>query len=138
VINSTDAEQQPAGDSAFPGLAWRWAINLAYGGVLIVLAVMPSDTVAGAWVPPDWAAHAAAYGMQTALLSWALRPSFGARRAVAAGMAGAVLFGLATESLQLLQPSRSVELRDVAANAAGAAAVWCVLTVASRCSGGWS
>jgi VanZ family protein len=104
------------------GSVWRWLANAAYAAILVVLALLPSiPPVAGRVIEiPDWAAHGTAYGVQAALLIWAWLPSIGTLRSAVAGIVGASSFGAVTETLQLLQPARSVEARDLAANAIGA------------------
>jgi VanZ family protein len=83
------------------------------------MALVPSAALSSVLMIPDWLAHAVAYGIQAGLLFWALKPVLGRAPALVTGGSGAVLFGICTESLQLLQPERTVELRDVIANAIG-------------------
>lgn len=87
---------------------------------MVIMAVMPSTFTGVGSSVPDWLAHAVAYGIQTALVYWAAAPALGHRRSLAAGVGAAVTFGLVTECLQFLQPARTVELKDLAANAVGA------------------
>ncbi len=61
-----------------------------------------------------------AYGIQMALVYWAALPSLGHRRSLVVGVVAAGVFGAVTECLQFLQPARTVELKDLAANAVGA------------------
>ncbi|MCU0302837.1 MAG: hypothetical protein MUC56_02110 [Thermoanaerobaculales bacterium] len=103
-----------------PGAALRWSANLAYAALLVVAALLPSTSSLVHHAPPDWLSHGAAHGLQSVLLCWALAPSLGARRGLAGAFLGAVAFGTVTEGLQLLQPGRAVEGRDLIANAAGA------------------
>jgi len=84
------------------------------------MAVLPSTSRVAVLSAPDWFAHATAYGVQAALLYWAALPSLGHRRSLAVGLFGAMAFGAVTETLQLLQPSRFVEVKDLAANTIGA------------------
>jgi VanZ family protein len=62
---------------------------------------------------------------------WAAAPSTGTRTAIIVGAVGATIFGTITESLQLLQPTRSVEIRDLLANTIGVLLV-CSLIVGIR------
>lgn len=123
---------RPAHQSA-PAL--RWLANLSYAGVLVVMAVLPSSSLVTAVSFPDWFAHAIAYGVQAGLLYWALLPSFQTGRALVTGAVGAMVFGSLTEGLQVLQPSRSVELLDLTANFAGILAMSVAIVGASRLFG---
>lgn len=100
-------------------------MNGLYATALVVLAVSPSlpAAVPDLVVVPDWAAHGLAYGVQASLIFWALLPVAGRLRAAATGIVGASVFGAVTECLQLLQPARTVEVRDLAANTVGAVLV---------------
>ena len=104
-----------------PTIMFRWAANGGYAILLVITAVLPSSTLAavGSSVP-DWLGHGVAYGIQMALVYWAALPSLGHGRSLAVGVIAAGAFGLVTEGLQLLQPARTVELKDLAANAVGA------------------
>jgi VanZ family protein len=86
-------------------------------------ALVPFTAGLDAVTVPDWLIHGAAYGALTALLYWAVVPSTGARNAAILGALGATVFGAVTEFLQLLQPARTVEARDLLANAVGALTV---------------
>ena len=114
---------QPPGSSPGkhrPPIMFRWAANGGYAILLVIMAVLPLTlTVVGSWVP-DWLAHAVAYGIQMALVYWAALPSLGHGRSLAVGVVAAGAFGLVTEGLQYLQPARTVELKDLAANTVGA------------------
>lgn len=94
--------------------------NVAYAAALVALAVSPQ--VPGSSQVSDRLAHALAYGFQAMLLIglFAYRLSF--RRAVLTGCICATAFGVVTEALQLLQPTRSTEIMDVVADASGAIA----------------
>ena len=100
-------------------------MNALYATALVALALSPSlpsaahDLVA----VPDWAAHGLAYGIQASLLFWARLPSSDPLRAAVTGIVGASAFGAVTECLQLVQPARTVEARDLAANTVGAVLV---------------
>ena len=108
---------------------FRWAANAGYAALLIVVAILPPSVIASRAAVPDWLAHGAAYGIQSALIFWALHPVMRRRSAVVGAVAGAIGFGTATEALQLLQPERAVELSDVVANAVGAGLVGAALAV---------
>jgi VanZ family protein len=115
-----------------PRIMFRWAANGGYAIFLVIIAVLPSTSVAPSFWVPDWFAHAVAYGIQAALLYWATLPSLGHRRSLVAGVVGAGSFGVVTESLQFFQPERAVELKDLAANIVGALLVCCVIAGACR------
>lgn len=117
-----------------PNIATRWAANVGYAILLIVMALIPQTTAAAVSMVPDWFAHALAYGIQTGLLFWALAPSVGVRSALVGGLFGAVSFGAVTEVLQFLQPGRVVEFRDVVANSVGALVVFGVIATAALLS----
>jgi VanZ family protein len=96
------------------------AVNSVYAGLLVVLAYLPHvPRVAGVQIP-DTAAHVVAYGIQGLLLLLLLRPLLSPGLAALGGWLGAVAIGALTELVQVLQPTRSPELRDVVADAAGA------------------
>jgi len=125
---------EPAGSTpskTSPSISSRWAANAGYAILLVVMAVIPQTMAATVSIVPDWLAHAAAYGIQTALLFWALTPMVGLRSALFGGLVGAISFGTLTEALQFLQPGRAVEFRDVIANSVGSVAVCAVIALAS-------
>ena len=119
-----------AAASPRPNGTIRWAINGVYAILLVIMALVPSTSSIAELSPPDWLAHSLAYGLQAALLYWACLPWLGRNRAMLCGVVGASGFGFVTEALQLLQPSRAVELKDLAANTVGAVIV-CGLIVAA-------
>lgn len=98
----------------------QWVANIGYAAVLVVMALLPSTSVVSDLSVPDWLAHAIAYGIQSVLVYWASLPMLDRRRALAVGVVTASTFGVLTEGLQLLQPGRSVEFKDLVANTAGA------------------
>jgi VanZ family protein len=118
VIALRREREQPS--PIVPGVALRWSANLAYAALLVTIALLPSTSSVLRHAPPDWLSHAAAYGLQCVLLHWALARSVGAHRALLGAFLGAVAFGSVNEGLQLLQPGRAVEARDLLANATGA------------------
>ena len=85
-----------------------------------MLALEPSILAPGLQVP-DGVAHATAYGLQALLLYFLFVGSSRPWTSVVAAALCAVGFGLFTEALQLLQPARSVEFRDIVANSVGVA-----------------
>jgi len=99
-----------------------------YGGLLTVLAVIPSPARYVAPGVSDSVLHAAGYGVLALLVAWAAQPSLDqVLWAGLAGVAGGVALGIATELLQGLIPWRDAELRDVVSDLTGAligAAVW--------------
>jgi len=95
--------------------------NLVYAAVLLCLGVIP-DVPEVAVDIPDFAAHGLAYAGHTVLLFFLLLPLIGRGNAPVFALTGAVLYGGLVEALQFLQPQRSVEMRDLLANAIGAVA----------------
>jgi VanZ family protein len=137
VIDSPDTAARKEHSPTSPAIARRWLFNLGYAILLIVLALVPSAALSTTLVIPDCFAHAVAYGVQAGLLFWALKPTLGRAKSLAMGGFGAILFGLCTECLQLLQPERTVELRDVVANTIGViAAAGAIGVVDTRLSRG--
>jgi VanZ family protein len=113
------------------------AVNGGYAVLLVIMAVLPSTSKAVALFSlPDWFAHAMAYGIQMALVYWASLPSLGHHRSLVLGVVAAGAFGLVTEGLQYFQPGRTVELRDLEANIAGAL-IFCTVIVAAGRFGPW-
>lgn len=104
--------------------------------MLSALAVVPPGPLSFGPSVPDWLAHGVAYGIQAGLIFWAVPATATTRSRARAGLIGAVVFGAATEALQLLQPARSTELVDVVANGVGAAisvvAIWLFTNAADR------
>jgi VanZ family protein len=98
----------------------RWAANVGYAILLVVMALVPSTSTTVGFSVPDWLAHAMAYGVQMVLVYWASLPLLGHGRSLAVGVVAAGAFGLVTEGLQHFQPGRTVELKDLAANTIGA------------------
>lgn len=136
----TDEEKAPEDGGIGPSdrlkssrnLRLRWAVNIGYAILLVVLALLPSTVRVAQLAISDWFAHATAYGIQAALVCWASRPSLGRNRALAVGFLGASGFGVLTEGLQLLQPGRSVEFKDLVANTIGAFLVCVIIAGVSR------
>lgn len=136
----TDQEKAPEAGGIGPSdrlkssrnLRFRWAVNIGYAILLVVLALLPSTVRLSELAISDWFAHAAAYGIQAALVYWASRPSLGPNRALAVGVLAASGFGVLTEGLQLLQPGRSVEFKDLVANTIGALLACVIIAGVSR------
>ena len=114
----------------------RWAANVGYAILLVIMALIPTTSRVTELSVPDWFAHAVAYGIQAALIFWALLPSISRHRALLMGVVGASVFGMVTEGLQLLQPVRSVEFKDLVANTAGALLVCGIIAGLGRYSAG--
>jgi VanZ family protein len=95
------------------------AANLVYAAVLLSLGVLPDVPEIAAGIP-DSTAHGFAYAAHTVLLFALLLPAIGKKNAVLLAVAGAVLYGGLVEILQYFQPARTVEIRDLGANAIGA------------------
>jgi VanZ family protein len=108
-------------------LSWKsWkrqlaVVNLVYAVVLLGLGILPALPGVGV---SDHTAHALAYGIQAGLLYLFLLPSLSRGRAALVAASGAIVYSSLIEGLQFLQPSRTFEIIDLAANVAGA-----VLTV---------
>jgi VanZ family protein len=100
--------------------------NLLYAAILLSLGVFP-DVPEIAKDVPDFAAHGFAYAAHTALLFALLIPSIGRCNAAVFAVVGAILYGGLVEMLQFLQPTRTVEIRDLGANTIGAAVAASVL-----------
>jgi len=94
-------------------------INILFAILLVAGGLLPDLPGSGGGIP-DTVLHGSAYGLQAVLLFWLLAPRMRPRRALVAAVVCATLFGAMVETLQLLQPARSVELKDLLANAVGA------------------
>jgi VanZ family protein len=105
-------------------------INILYAILLVVGALVPTPEAAGG--VPDYVLHGSAYGLQAALLSWFFASTMRLRRAIFAGVVCATLFGTMVEILQLLQPARQVEVKDLLANAVGACIFGAVIALVGR------
>jgi VanZ family protein len=106
------------------------AANVVYAAILLTLGLI-SDLPQAVSAVPDLVAHAAAYAIQAVLLFILLLPSTGRGKAALFSAVGAVVFGGLVEALQLYQPARTVEIRDLAANAVGAAKASFILYLAT-------
>lgn len=108
-------------------------LTVVYGLVLIVLAVIPRVGASG-FGPSDWVLHAFAYGVFGGLLLASCPAGVGTFQGAIVAVAGAGVFGLVTEFLQLLIPYRSFEVWDIVADTGGALIVvsmmWFSLNVA--------
>ena len=101
-------------------------VNLVYAAILLSLGVVP-DVPEIARDIPDFVAHGFAYAAHTVLLFALLLPSTGRFNAAVFAVAGAVLYGGLVEMLQFFLPARTVEIRDLGANAIGAVVAATVL-----------
>jgi VanZ family protein len=100
----------------------RGVCNLACAVLLVISALAPRPPVAVAAIEvSDLLMHGVAYGVQALLMLWLLAALTEPARAMAGAWLVATLLGLATELLQMLQPARSAEVRDLVADGVGAA-----------------
>jgi VanZ family protein len=114
---------------------WAWLlVNAGYASILVMLALAPSTSAPGFQVP-DSVAHATAYGLQALLLYCLFVVSSRPLTSVVAAVLCAAGFGMFTEALQLLQPARSVEFRDIVANSVGVAITGAGITGINRVTG---
>lgn len=99
-----------------------WGPVAAYMALIFILSSQP--TLPGSSLTPDWTQHGVAFG---GLALIALRATSGGRwsgvtrRAVIAAWLITAAYGVADEWHQSFVPSRTADLRDVAADATGAA-----------------
>lgn len=99
---------------------WQLGVaNLLYAVVLLSLGALPNIRVEGV---PDHIAHAMAYGVQAGLLYLFLMRMLRPMTAALLAATGTMFYGGLIEALQLIQPSRTFEILDLAANAVGAVA----------------
>jgi VanZ family protein len=97
---------------------WAWVVGWALLIEMLVLWPSPPEVPQALWVIGlDKMVHAALFAVQAALAAWALAER---NRPVWPAMVGAAAFGAATELQQHFMPSRSMELGDFLADAAGA------------------
>jgi VanZ family protein len=97
---------------------WVWVVGWALLIEMLVLWPSPPEVPQPLWVIGfDKLVHAALFAVQAALAGWALAARD--RPAWPAGV-GVVVFAVATELEQQFIPSRSMELGDILADAAGA------------------
>jgi len=94
-------------------------VNLLYAALLVAGGLVP-DLPANTGQIPDVILHGTAYGLQTLLLFCLLYPVMKSPRAILVAAVCATIFGAIVETSQLMQPNRSVEFKDVIANATGA------------------
>lgn len=111
--------------------AIRLLINILYAILLMVggLVTLPAGSSGGV---PDVVLHGFAYGLQAALLIWMFSSAMRPRNAIVTGLVCATLFGGMVEILQLFQPVREVELKDLLANTVGACIVGMVIALVGR------
>lgn len=113
-----------------------WFLTLAYCGVIFWMSSRPLEAFPEVETPgADKAVHMVLYGGLTVIVSLGLRRSGRPVRPAVqffGPIVFAVLYGVTDELHQMLVPSRSFDLWDVAANTAGAALAQCIL-----CLGIW-
>lgn len=125
----TSIRESHGGDRRTP-IFWV-VLNVIYASVLVALAMTPTVPSSAAKVP-DVVAHAVAYGIQCFLLFALIRDYLHHFGALLTAAAGATCYGALTEGLQMLQPSRAVEIGDIAANTVGVAVVSLAIAVLWR------
>ncbi len=113
--------------SAAPGVAVRGLVNLVYGAALLFGGLTPNPPSTGLNLS-DGTLHGAAYLIQTLLLLWLTRAVLARVPALVTAAVSATSYGAVIEVCQLLQPARSFESSDLAANLAGVAAA-CVVAI---------
>jgi VanZ family protein len=92
--------------------------NLLYAVFLLSLGILPDLPAARV---SDHTAHGLAYGFQAALLYAFLLSLQSRGRAALLAIACTLVWGSLIEGLQLVQPARTFEFLDLAANGVGAA-----------------
>lgn len=108
---------------------FRGTANLVYAVVLLLGGVAPNPPAISQTVS-DTTLHGAAYLVQTLLLFWLARAFLATMPALASAALCAAAYSTLVELCQLLQPARSFEVRDLAANFAGVAVVCAVVLIA--------
>ena len=101
--------------------AWRrWAPAVAWAAVLLTSSSIPNPDVPQLWAG-DKVVHAVLYGVLAWLVVRALEPASRTPRALAAVLAGLLVFGWADEWHQQFIPGRSQSAADWLADGTGAA-----------------
>lgn len=108
----------------------RGAVNLVYAAVLLLGGVAPNPPAISQTVS-DTTLHGAAYLVQTLLLFWLARAVLSTMPALASAALCAAAYSTLVEFCQLLQPARSFEGRDLAANVTGVAVACAMVLIAS-------
>jgi len=106
-------------------------VCVVYATALVALAVDPTPPEIATGLA-DTHAHAIAYGVQAALLYWALSSALLPLVGLGAGWLGAGALGVTTEILQLLVSARSSEAVDIVADVFGATVVVVGVLLARR------
>jgi VanZ family protein len=110
----------------------RWALALAWTGMIMVLMLTPSDKAVveetsnsfGGTDLTDTVGHVILFGV-LALLWWAALACRGdARAALWRGVGWAAALGVALEIAQHWVPERGVSVLDLVANVGGAVSIW--------------
>ena len=107
----------------------RGVVNLVYAGFLLLGGVAPNPPAISQTVS-DSTLHGAAYLIQTLLLFWLARAVLSTKPALASAALCAAAYSTLVELCQLLQPARSFEGRDLAANVAGVAVACAMVLIA--------
>lgn len=100
---------------------WRWAVVLAYMGVIFAASSRSDVSIPGNL--SDKVAHAGAYALLSTLIVWAVTSGQWTRVSVTTVLGAtvaSVLYGWSDEVHQLFVPNRQYEVLDMVADAAGA------------------
>jgi VanZ family protein len=108
---------------------FRGTANLVYAVVLLLGGVAPNPP-AISQIVSDTTLHGVAYLIQTLLLFWLARASLATVPALASAALCAAAYSTVVELCQLLQPARSFEVRDLAANFVGVVIACAVVLIA--------
>lgn len=109
---------------------WSWGPVVLWMAVTFVVSHQPVVVIP--FGAPDYAAHAVNYGVMAALFVWALAGGEWSKMAaplILPAVVLAVLYGISDEFHQSFIPGRDASVRDVLADAAGAAAGACAAAV---------
>jgi VanZ family protein len=98
----------------------RWPLVVAWMALIFAMSSVPNRVQYASGPPIDKPVHAAQFGVLAFLLAWLAARRASPLRAVTAGVAGSLLFGLTDELHQAFVPGRDPSLGDLAADAAGA------------------
>jgi VanZ family protein len=108
---------------------FRGTANLVYAAVLLLGGLTPNPP-AISQIVSDTTLHGAAYLLQTLLLFWLARTFLSTMPALASAAVCAAAYSTLVELCQLVQPARSFEIRDLAANFAGVVIACAVVLIA--------
>lgn len=107
------------------------AANLTYAAILLLIGVS-SEVPEVARGISDLTAHALASAIHAALIFVLIRELTGAWTAAILAAIGATVYGGLIEMLQLMQPTRTFETADLAANAIGACSMAFFISLVTR------